>query len=127
MAKYSKKAQDKIGDVMHEYKHGELESGPGGKGGKVRSREQAVAIALSEARAEGAKVPKAKKSASKTTSKKAKTSDKKASSKSSTKSKSSAPSARKTTTARKSRASVRGSKSSPGSKSAASRKKRKSI
>lgn len=35
--------------VMHEFKHGELKSGKGGKGGKVKSRKQAVAIALSEA------------------------------------------------------------------------------
>jgi len=35
--------------VMHEFKHGELKSGPGGKGGKVKSRKQAIAIALSEA------------------------------------------------------------------------------
>jgi hypothetical protein len=38
-----------VGRVMHEYKHGELKSGPKGKGGKVRSRRQAIAIALSEA------------------------------------------------------------------------------
>jgi Family of unknown function (DUF6496) len=62
MAKYSKKAQDKIEKVMHEYKHGELKSGKGGKGGKVKSRKQAIAIGLSEARQEGAKVPKKKKS-----------------------------------------------------------------
>jgi len=37
------------GRVMHEFKHGELKSGPGGKGGKVKSRRQAVAIALEEA------------------------------------------------------------------------------
>ena len=37
------------GRVMHEFKHGELKSGPGGKGGKVKSRKQAIAIALSEA------------------------------------------------------------------------------
>ena len=37
------------GRVMHEFKHGELKSGPGGKGGKVKSRNQAIAIALSEA------------------------------------------------------------------------------
>ena len=37
------------GRVMHEFKHGELNSGPDGKGGKVRSRRQAIAIALSEA------------------------------------------------------------------------------
>jgi Family of unknown function (DUF6496) len=34
---------------MHEFKHGELRSGPGGKGGKVKSRRQAIAIALNEA------------------------------------------------------------------------------
>ena len=37
------------GRVMHEFKHGELKSGRGGKGGKVKSRKQAIAIALSEA------------------------------------------------------------------------------
>jgi hypothetical protein len=37
------------GRVMHEFKHGELKSGPGGKGGKVTSRRQAIAIALREA------------------------------------------------------------------------------
>lgn len=36
------------GRVMHEFKHGELKSGPSGKGGKVKSRRQAIAIALSE-------------------------------------------------------------------------------
>ena len=58
MAKYSKKAQDKVEKVMHEYKHGELKSGKDGKGGTVRSRKQAIAIGLSEAREVGAKVPK---------------------------------------------------------------------
>ena len=58
MAKYSKKAQDKIEKVMHEYKHGELKSGKGGKGGVVKSREQAIAIGISEARDAGLKVPK---------------------------------------------------------------------
>jgi hypothetical protein len=38
-----------MGRVMHEYAHGELKSGPGGKGGKVKSRKQAIAIALHEA------------------------------------------------------------------------------
>jgi hypothetical protein len=37
------------GRVMHEFKHDELKSGPGGKGGKVKSRKQAIAIALNEA------------------------------------------------------------------------------
>lgn len=58
MAKYSKKAQDKIEEVMHEFKHGELKSGKGGKGGIVKSREQAIAIGISEARDAGLKVPK---------------------------------------------------------------------
>jgi len=42
---------------MHEFKRGKARSGPGGKGGKVKSRKQAVAIGLSKARKEGAKVP----------------------------------------------------------------------
>jgi len=62
MTKYSKKAQDKIETVMHEYKHGKLKSGKGGKGGIVKSRKQAIAIGISEARAIGAKVPNEKKS-----------------------------------------------------------------
>lgn len=60
MAKYSKKAEEKIGEVMHEFKHGELKSGKGGKGGTVKSRQQAIAIAISEAREAGLKVPKEK-------------------------------------------------------------------
>lgn len=71
MAKYSKHAGDKVERAMHEKKEGTLKSGRSGK--KVTSRKQAIAIGLSEARAEGAKVPKkagAKKSASKKTAKK---------------------------------------------------------
>jgi len=60
MTKYSKKAQEKIEEVMHEYKHGELKSGKRGKGGVVKSREQAIAIGISEARHAGMKVPKEK-------------------------------------------------------------------
>ncbi len=60
MAKYSKKAQDKVEKVMHEFKQGKLKSGKGGKGGKVTSRKQAIAIGISEAREAGAKVPKKK-------------------------------------------------------------------
>jgi len=72
MSKYSKKSQDKVEKTMHELKHGKLKSGTGKK---VTSRKQAIAIGLSEARKEGAKVPPkksaAKKSASgKTTAKK---------------------------------------------------------
>ena len=62
MARYSKKAQEKIEVVMHEFKHGELKSGKGGKGGVVKSREQAIAIGISEAREAGLKVPKEEKS-----------------------------------------------------------------
>lgn len=61
MAKYSKAAQDKVEDVMHEYKEGKLKSS---SGRKVKSRKQAVAIGLSEARQNGLKVPSRKKSGS---------------------------------------------------------------
>jgi hypothetical protein len=60
MAKYSKKAQEKIEQVMHEFKHGDLKSGKGGKGGIVKSRKQAIAIGISEAQEAGLKVPKKK-------------------------------------------------------------------
>ncbi|MBC7829283.1 MAG: hypothetical protein H7122_16160 [Chitinophagaceae bacterium] len=62
MAKYSKKANEKVEDVMHEMKQGKLKSGGSGK--KVTSSKQAIAIGLSEARKQGAKVP-AKKGAPK--------------------------------------------------------------
>ncbi|MCQ6958493.1 MULTISPECIES: DUF6496 domain-containing protein [Mucilaginibacter] len=58
MAKYSEKAGDKVEKTMHEMKEGKLKSG---SGKKVTSKKQAVAIGLSEARKEGAKVPKKKK------------------------------------------------------------------
>lgn len=61
MKKHSaKKKSSKVEKVMHEYKEGELHSGSK-KGPKVKSRKQAIAIALSEARKSGAKVPKKKK------------------------------------------------------------------
>ena len=56
--KYSKKASKKVKKTMEERKKGTLRSGKGGKGGKVTSKKQAIAIGLSEARKEGAKVPK---------------------------------------------------------------------
>lgn len=71
MAKYSKKASDKVEKAMHEMKQGKLKSGGSGK--KVKSRKQAIAIGLSEAREEGVKVPKKKSSGKKTTSKKSET------------------------------------------------------
>jgi hypothetical protein len=57
MAKYSKKAGEKVEKALHEQKEGELKSG---SGKKVTSKKQAIAIGLSEARKEGAKVPKKK-------------------------------------------------------------------
>ena len=58
--KYGSKAQKKVRRAMHERKRGTLKSGRSGK--KVKSRKQAIAIGLSEARKAGAKVPKRKKS-----------------------------------------------------------------
>jgi hypothetical protein len=57
MAKYSEKAGEKVEKTMHEMKEGKLKSG---SGKKVTSKKRAVAIGLSEARKEGAKVPKKK-------------------------------------------------------------------
>ena len=56
MAKYGKKAQQKVKRAMHERKRGTLKSGRSGK--KVKSRKQAIAIGLSEARRAGGKVPR---------------------------------------------------------------------
>lgn len=58
MAHYDKKAQEKVKEVLHEYKEGELTIGK--KGGKVKSRKQAIAIGLDEARRDGDKVPQKK-------------------------------------------------------------------
>ena len=55
MAKYGRKASQKVERAMHERKRGTLRSGSSGK--RVTSRKQAIAIGLSEARREGAKVP----------------------------------------------------------------------
>ncbi len=111
MAKYSKKAASKVERAMHERKKGTLKSGSNGK--KVTSKKQAIAIGLSDARAEGAKVPKKKKAASKSASKKSaskksatkKSGTKKSASKKSATRKKAAPkkaaSRRKTKTARK--------------------------
>lgn len=66
--KYSPKASKTVEREMHEYKRGKLKSGRSGK--KVKSRKQAIAIGLSEARKEGAKVPKKKSSSKKKSSKK---------------------------------------------------------
>lgn len=85
MARYGRKAQQKVEKAMHEMKRGKLRSG---SGKKVKSRKQAVAIGLSEARREGGKVPKKR-----TSSRKSGTSSRKTTAKKST--------GRKTTSARK--------------------------
>jgi len=66
MARYGKKAQQKVKRAMHERKKGTLKSG---SGKKVTSKKQAIAIGLSEARKAGGKVP-SKKASSKSSSKK---------------------------------------------------------
>ena len=68
MAKYGKKASEKVEKAMHERKEGTLKSGRSGK--KVTSKKQAIAIGLSEARKEGGKVPRKKSSSKKKSSKK---------------------------------------------------------
>ncbi len=64
MAKYGKKASEKVERAMHERKRGTLKSG--GSGRRVTSRKQAIAIGLSEAREAGGKVPARKRSSSTT-------------------------------------------------------------
>jgi hypothetical protein len=58
MPRYGKSASKTVKSAMHRRKKGTLRSGKGGKGGKVTSRKQAIAIGLSEARKRGAKVPR---------------------------------------------------------------------
>jgi hypothetical protein len=58
--KYGKAASKSVEGAMHREKRGTLKSGKGGKGGTVKSRKQAIAIGLSEARKKGAKVPQKK-------------------------------------------------------------------
>jgi Family of unknown function (DUF6496) len=55
--RYSRSAGTDVEKEMHRYKRGTARSGPGGKGGRVKSRKQAIAIGLSEARKKGKKVP----------------------------------------------------------------------
>lgn len=64
MAKYGKSAQKNVASAMRRRKKGTLRSG---SGGKVKSREQAIAIGLSEAREKGGKVPRKRKTARKAT------------------------------------------------------------
>ena len=58
--KYSRSSGKEVKSEMHRYKRGKAKSGPGGKGGKVKSRKQAIAIGLSKARKKGKKVPRKK-------------------------------------------------------------------
>lgn len=60
MARYGKAASKRVESAMRRRKKGTLKSGKGGKGGRVKSRKQAIAIGLSEARKKGAKVPRKK-------------------------------------------------------------------
>jgi len=60
--KYGDAASKRVESAMKKRKKGTLRSGKGGKGGKVTSRKQAIAIGLSEARKKGAKVPSKRKS-----------------------------------------------------------------
>ncbi len=62
MAKYGRKARSKVKRAMHERKRGTLKSGRSGK--RVKSRKQAIAIGLSEARRAGGKVPKRRRKSS---------------------------------------------------------------
>ena len=62
--RYSQGASKTVASAMRRKKSGTLRSGKGGKGGKVTSRKQAIAIGLSEARKKGAKVPSKKSSSS---------------------------------------------------------------
>jgi Family of unknown function (DUF6496) len=58
MPRYGKAASKSVHSAMRRRKRGTLRSGKGGKGGRVKSRKQAIAIGLSEARKKGAKVPR---------------------------------------------------------------------
>ncbi len=75
MAKYGRKASQKVEKAMHERKRGTLKSGRSRK--KVTSRKQAIAIGLSEARRAGGKVPRKKSSSRKKTSSRKRSSSKK--------------------------------------------------
>jgi Family of unknown function (DUF6496) len=60
MARYGKAASESVKEAVHREKRGTLRSGKDGRGGVVKSRKQAIAIGLSEARKKGAKVPRKK-------------------------------------------------------------------
>lgn len=58
MPRYGRAASKRVASAMRRRKRGTLRSGKGGRGGRVTSRKQAIAIGLSEARKKGAKVPR---------------------------------------------------------------------
>jgi hypothetical protein len=58
---YSRGSSEEVKREMHRYKRGKAKSGKGGRGGRVKSRKQAIAIALSKARKKGKRVPRKKK------------------------------------------------------------------
>lgn len=62
MARYGRAASKRVESAMRRRKRGTLRSGKGGRGGRVKSRKQAIAIGLSEARQKGAKVPRTRSS-----------------------------------------------------------------
>jgi hypothetical protein len=68
--RYSRSAGNEVGNEMRRYKKGTAKSGRGGRGGRVKSRKQAIAIGLSKARKKGKKVPKKASKKSKKKSKK---------------------------------------------------------
>src|SRR4051812_13733370 len=103
MAKYGKKSQEKVKEVMDEMKEGKLKSGRSGK--KVTNPKQAVAIGLSEARKEGDKVPPPKKKSAKKSASKKSAPKKSASTKSASK-----KSAKKAAPAKKAAAKKKGAK-----------------
>jgi uncharacterized protein DUF6496 len=116
MAKYGRKAQAKVRKVMHEQKEGKLRSG--GSHRKVTSRKQAIAIALSEARREGDKVPPNPRRSSKKSASKKSASKKSASKKSASKKSASKKSASKKSASKKSASKKSASKKSASKKSA---------
>lgn len=79
--RYSKSSGKEVESEMRRYKKGTAKSGRGGKGGRVKSKKQAIAIGLSKARKKGKKVPKKKTSSKKSSKRSSKKSSKKRSSK----------------------------------------------
>jgi len=72
--RYGSAASKRVESAMRRRKRGTLKSGKGGRGGKVKSRKQAIAIGLSEARKKGAKVPRKRAAKSKKTGRKSRSS-----------------------------------------------------